>query len=718
MTQKLEPIPNETTGDRRYKAETVRDKATNIRKAIKTPSHVDNGEYVLYAPASPTTFTKGLPHDDYGIVLEGALNPFVEFISQTGQTGFGYTDAAGASVPIGPIGGQKNYHDEKLKKQTKNKAVRTWESPLAGHVYDLEGPDANRVTIPEAPKLKSGELAAEMAEVYSLALLRDFPFSRIETGGESLTPQSGIPKLSGDVIAAMKQVSWFNDGDAHTDDNADQRRKARLNGTEGLTNRTAFRGSTPGAMAGPYLSQFMLIGNASRGGSDDQGAIGTTHQNYCAAIGDDGEPRRTIDGYILYGTQEIDQRGISHEIGKDYLTDWASWIDAQNGANFKNRDGYEKSGRRFIMTPRDLGTYVHFDQLYQAYLNACILMLGYGMPFDGGLPEGGSSANAANKEKRDAFATFGGPHILSLVTEVASRALKFARRQKFNIHLRARPEAVAGVLTLAASEHRDKLGKATDDAKTMAKILGMGDDGTPEAGSLLEMIVARNKAVNAAATDPKMGWIDPHQNYLLPMAFPEGSPMHPSYAAGHATVAGACVTILKAFFEMFETQDGWDEKPFTSLYDQIDDKSMIDKDNGLMSGLFQPEEIARPSKDNPHKLVQLSGKPDPQVTLMGELDKLAANISIGRDMAGVHYYTDYYESLRMGERVAVGILQEQMLTYPEEVTMRLKTFDSQRMTIKGHGDGETATVTVESEDGSQIDFDQWFTDDVPPSPLS
>ena len=36
---------------------------------------------------------------------------------------------------------------------------------------------------------------------------------------------------------------------------------------------------------------------------------------------------------------------------------------------------------------------------------------------------------------------------------------------------------------------------------------------------------------------------------LLPVAFQEGSPMHPAYGAGHATVAGACVTILKAFFD-------------------------------------------------------------------------------------------------------------------------------------------------------------------------
>src|SRR5262249_52840922 len=37
--------------------------------------------------------------------------------------------------------------------------------------------------------------------------------------------------------------------------------------------------------------------------------------------------------------------------------------------------------------------------------------------------------------------------------------------------------------------------------------------------------------------------------YLLPQAYPEGCPLHPSYPSGHATVAGACATMLKAFFD-------------------------------------------------------------------------------------------------------------------------------------------------------------------------
>jgi hypothetical protein len=46
--------------------------------------------------------------------------------------------------------------------------------------------------------------------------------------------------------------------------------------------------------------------------------------------------------------------------------------------------------------------------------------------------------------------------------------------------------------------------------------------------------VARVKAANGTS--------------LLPIAYPEGSPTHPSYPAAHACNAGVCATILKAFF--------------------------------------------------------------------------------------------------------------------------------------------------------------------------
>ena len=63
------------------------------------------------------------------------------------------------------------------------------------------------------------------------------------------------------------------------------------------------------------------------------------------------------------------------------------------------------------------------------------------------------------------------------------------------------------------------------------------------------------------------------------------------------------------------------------------------------------------------------------LTVEGELNKLASNISIGRDWAGVHYFTDYIESIRLGEQIAIGILQEQKITYSENFSMTVPLFD-------------------------------------------
>ena len=127
--------------------------------------------------------------------------------------------------------------------------------------------------------------------------------------------------------------------------------------------------------------------------------------------------------------------------------------------------------------------------------------------------------------------------------------------------------------------------------------------------------------------------------------------MHPAYGAGHATVAGGCVTVLKAFFEMFDA-DG--EKPLR-LSDTLADDHYF--------------EVAADGS----KLVNRTGE---TLTIQGELDKLAANISIGRNMAGVHYFSDYYDSVRMGEEIAIGMLEEQALCYPtDSFVLSVPTFD-------------------------------------------
>ncbi|MEO1092618.1 MAG: hypothetical protein AAFX81_18505, partial [Pseudomonadota bacterium] len=64
------------------------------------------------------------------------------------------------------------------------------------------------------------------------------------------------------------------------------------------------------------------------------------------------------------------------------------------------------------------------------------------------------------------------------------------------------------------------------------------------------------------------------------------------------------------------------------------------------------------------------------LTLEGELNKLAWNVANARNIAGVRYFTDYVESIILGEDITLGILREQMHTYQaaENVTMTVPLF--------------------------------------------
>ena len=51
------------------------------------------------------------------------------------------------------------------------------------------------------------------------------------------------------------------------------------------------------------------------------------------------------------------------------------------------------------------------------------------------------------------------------------------------------------------------------------------------------------------------------------------------------------------------------------------------------------------------------------MTIHGELNKLASNMSIGRNMAGVHYRKDGDEGMILGEAVAVQYFKDIKETY-------------------------------------------------------
>ncbi|MEM9568559.1 MAG: vanadium-dependent haloperoxidase [Cyanobacteria bacterium P01_E01_bin.34] len=616
--------------DRRQSARQVRIDAADLAFQREHPPHISNGEEILYRidrttpkgdvsskPSHIANFTKGLPHNLETGVIESAddYQQFVRGIDSGDPQDF-------RDTPLGPPGqdgiAMPNWQSQLA--QTEYVSVRAWESQGAGLTFDLQGPDAQAVTMPPAPTLDSPELAAEMLEVYSMALLRDAPVSLLREPCPDVpapTQAPGAEQRVADAISRLNNSDWIaNPGNLTPAETSRQRGPFDL--------QTVFRGVAPGDDVGPYISQFLLIGDSGLGNI----------------------PNRPARGLIPYGSITINQRIRVAEPQKDYMTTWEAWLDAQNGADLRGLETYVTGNdplkRRFAATPRDLATYVHYDALYEAYLNACLILLSMGAPFDPGIP----FQRPDHIDKQQGFAQFGGPHILSLVTEVATRALKAVRFQKFNVHRRLRPEAVGGWVTRYRNGSTDSIG-------AVANLVAALDRTVPEVSKTLLDDVASHNMVQSTLPDRVEDANNRFQfSYLLPMAFPEGSPMHPSYGAGHATVAGACVTILKAFFD-----HGYELRT---------------SDGSIMA--YEADTSGAPETWG-DQLVDVSGCLERPLTVEGELNKLAANISIGRNWAGVHYFTDYIESLRMGEQIAIGILQEQKLTYGENFSMTVPLYD-------------------------------------------
>jgi hypothetical protein len=289
---------------------------------------------------------------------------------------------------------------------------------------------------------------------------------------------------------------------------------------------------------------------------------------------------------VPFGSKTLQQQYRTTLAEKDYMTSYDEWLNIENGDNPSSPPVFDPKPR-YIRNGRDLGEWVHGDFTYQSVLNACLILLGFG---DKAL----CSENPYLCSKtQNGFITFGSAYILDLIGKSARIALEAAWFQKFLVHRRLRPEEFGGRV------HNTLIGAAS----------------YPINSELLNC-----KAVSRV--------FNKYGTYLLPMAYPEGCPTHTSYPAGHACIAGAGVTMMKAFFNE----------------DFIIPNPVVASTDGL--SLFSYEDIS--------------------LTVGGELNKLGSNLSLGRDTAGVHWRSDGIGGLKIGEAVAIGILHDFKKTYNEE----------------------------------------------------
>jgi len=144
-------------------------------------------------------------------------------------------------------------------------------------------------------------------------------------------------------------------------------------------------------------------------------------------------------------------------------------------------------------------------------------------------------------------------------------------------------------------------------------------------------------------------------SYLLPQAFPEGAPTHPCYPTGHGTVAGACITAVKFFF------DG--SQRIRPLLQATGSYVYVPTADGL-------------------SLVPYTGSDRDSLTINGELAKLGFNISFGHGIhAGIHFRSSSLQSLLLGEAVGLSILQDRAKSYNEPFSIQITKFDGTTATI-------------------------------------
>ena len=175
---------------RKTEAREIRRMAADIAHDRPHPAHINNGEEHAYrAFKSFMSFTKGLPHSQ----TDGLVTDPDDPLHLRAAINAGVTLEFDLNVPLGA---PWHFHCDagtdraNLNDRPDDEQIRRWEAPTAGFVFALQGPDAQAVSMPPAPKLAvsdnhgveaGSELVAEMAEVYWLALLRDQPFQSFDT---------------------------------------------------------------------------------------------------------------------------------------------------------------------------------------------------------------------------------------------------------------------------------------------------------------------------------------------------------------------------------------------------------------------------------------------------------------------------------------------------------------------------------------------------------
>lgn len=539
--------------DIRYDAFSMRDEAASFQSLqrphfdISSGGNGDEGSFDFFA----SSYTKSFEHDSAtGLLTNNGINNgykrLLKALESRKQEDFNAIELA--------------FPDS-----------RKLTNPQAALMESMQGCSAQLFSGYKPPKITSAQAAADLIEVYLLAVCRHVHFDDYGTGLASDNDGNG------DSLT-LRSIRILNDlGVAFTGPRDPE--------TGIITPRVLFRGASYGNLFGYYISQFLL-------------------HDVPVLYSKNSTPNNTKMPIMI-------QKASMHEFG----VKWEDFISLQNGLIPSNYSSADFGSMEHVVAGRSLATIVHNDGPIELFYNAAQILFGYGFPLSKDLPyQDGSITNEA------AFVSMGVVEVFSALGAIGGEALKAAWAQKWLAHRSFRPEAFGGLVHLLKTSGGDN---------QFNLHYSLFSD------NFLNFIKEHNRKQSGNDVAPGDRLTQSQAStYLLSQMYPETSPTHPAFPAGHAVIAGACTTILKAYFE-----------GTTPIRSKIP--------------------LVKPNPNNPQELIEFASADADKMTVNSELDKLASNVAIGRNFAGIHFRPDGDLGALLGEFVAICWLQDQARIHNE-----------------------------------------------------
>ena len=380
-----------------------------------------------------------------------------------------------------------------------------------------------------------------------------------------------------------------------------------------FTTNTIFAGNTYGETIGPFISQLLLL-NVPMG-------AGNFIQKYITP-----KSRATAASRVEWGVNNIEASDMQN-----------TKLDLLPAATSSSDTTFS-----YIFSGRSLAEAVHNDPSYQFFYQAALILSALGASYNPNIPVYTNQVG---------FATCaGGPSLIGAIADVSTLALQHSWWWKWRMCRKLRPEAFG----LAVHNVLNNIVSNTNN-------YDMSD------------VVLQNDIVNNVAGFNNL-YYSTTNSYCLPMSYREGSPLHPAYPSGHATIAGACCTILKIFFD---ADVPWGNLP--GLQSGSINRRVLPP---LLNG---PVVVADSTGDN---LIDYEGGDIGSMTVCSEINKLASNVAGGRNWSGVHYRSDAYGGILLGEQVAIRYMEDIMSSWAENnlngtsPSITFRKFDGTFTTIK------------------------------------